>query len=198
MMTVAAIIPRMTPDTEKAAAPSHHPSVRDIFLAFLRVGLFGFGGVMPHARSALVDRHRWVTDREMTDVLTLAQLLPGPNIVNVAIMIGVRFRGAAGAAAGVLGLLGAPLVIVLALGATYLEFADAHWLKGAFRGVGAAAAGLIVSVGVRLAHSLHPRPLVILFGAASFAAIALAALPLPLVVLVLAPLGVWVAWRAER
>jgi chromate transporter len=188
----------MTPDTAKATAASHRPSVRDVFLAFLRVGLFGFGGVMPHARSALVDRHRWVTDREMTDVLTLAQLLPGPNIVNVAIMIGVRFRGAAGAAAGVLGLLGAPLVIVLALGATYLEFADAPWLKGAFSGVGAAAAGLIVSVGVRLAHSLQPRPLVILFGAASFAAIALAALPLPLVVLVLAPLGVWIAWRAER
>jgi chromate transporter len=188
----------MTPDSEKAAAASQHPSVRDVFLAFFRVGLFGFGGVMPHARSALVDRHRWVTDREMTDVLTLAQLLPGPNIVNVAIMIGVRFRGAAGAAAGVLGLLGVPLVIILALGATYLEFADAPWLKGAFTGVGAAAAGLIVSVGVRLAHSLQPRPLVILFGAASFAAIALAALPLPLVVLVLAPLGVWIAWRAER
>jgi chromate transporter len=188
----------MTPDSENAAAAQAQPSVRDVFLAFFRVGLYGFGGVMPHARSALVDRHHWVTDREMTDILTLAQLLPGPNIVNVSIMTGVRFRGAAGAAAGVLGLLGAPLIIVLALGATYLEFADAPWLKGAFAGLGAAAAGLIVSVGVRLAHSLQPRPLIILFGAASFAAIALAALPLPLVVLVLAPLGVWIAWRAER
>jgi len=187
----------MTPGTENAAT-TDRPSVRDIFLAFFRVGLYGFGGVMPHARSVLVDRHRWVTDREMTDILTLAQLLPGPNIVNVSIMIGVRFGGAAGAVAGVLGLLGAPLVIVLALGATYLQFADEPWLKGAFGGVGAAAAGLIISVGVRLAHSLRPRPLVVLFGATSFAAIALAKLPLPLVVLALAPLGVWIAWRAER
>ena len=188
----------MTPGTENATAGPLPPSVRDVFLAFLRVGLFGFGGVMPHARAALVDRHRWVTDREMTDILTLSQLLPGPNILNVSIMIGMRFQGAAGAIAGALGLLAAPLVIILALGATYLEFADAPWLKGAFAGIGAAAAGLIVSVGVRLAHSLEPRPLVILFGALSFAAIALAGFPLPLVVLVLAPLGVWIAWQSER
>lgn len=190
----------MMPESESAgpAAGGLPPSVRDVFRAFLRVGLYSFGGVMPHARAALVDRHRWVTDREMTDILTLAQLLPGPNIVNVSIMVGARFAGAAGAAAGVLGLVVAPLAIVLALGATYLEFAATPWLKDAFAGVGAAAAGLIVSVGVRLAHSLAPRPLVILFGALSFAAIAIAALPLPLVVLALAPLGVWVAWRSER
>ncbi len=190
----------MTPDPDRTApvAGELRPTVGDVFLAFLRVGLYGFGGVMPHARAALVDRHRWVTDREMTDILTLAQLLPGPNIVNVSIMVGMRFRGAAGALAGVVGLLAVPLVIILALGATYLEFADAPWLKGTFAGIGAAAAGLIVSVGVRLAHSLEPRPLVILFGALSFAGIALAHLPLPLVVLVLAPLGVWIAWRVER
>jgi chromate transporter len=194
-------MPPADPDASEASESSAEPrrvSVRDIFLAFFRVGLYGFGGVMPHARSALVDRHRWVTDREMTDVLTLAQLLPGPNIVNVSIMIGVRFQGAAGAIAGALGLCGAPLLIILALGATYLQFADELWLKGAFSGVGAAAAGLILSVGVRLAHSLRPRPLVILFGTVSFVAIALLHFPLPLVVLALAPLSVWIAWRAER
>jgi chromate transporter len=185
-------------DASQSSVIPRRVSVRDIFLAFFRVGLYGFGGVMPHARSALVDRHGWVTDREMTDILTLAQLLPGPNILNVSIMVGVRFQGAAGAVAGALGLCGAPLVIILVLGATYLQFADEPWLKGAFSGVGAAAAGLILSVGVRLAHSLQPRPLVILFGAVSFVAIAFFHLPLPLVVLALAPLGVWIAWRAER
>jgi len=182
---------------QPAAAPVR-PTVRGLFLAFFRIGLYGFGGVLPHARSVLVDRERWLDDREMTDILTLAQLLPGPNIINVSIMLGVRFRGAAGAAAGVLGLLGAPLLLILALGATYLRFADEPWLKGAFAGVAAAAAGLIIAVGVRLAHSLAPRPVVLLFGATSFAAIALAGLALPVVVLALAPLGVWVAWRAER
>lgn len=194
-------MPPAEPDESARSAAGGAParvSVRALFLAFFRVGLYGFGGVMPHARSVLVDRERWIDDREMTDILTLAQLLPGPNIVNVSIVIGVRFQGAAGAAAGVLGLLAAPLLIVLALGSVYLQFAEEPWLKGAFAGVGAAAAGLIISVGVRLADSLAPRPLVVLFGAASFAAIALAGLPLPLVVLVLAPLGVAVAWRAVR
>jgi len=191
-------MPPADPDGSDSSTTAKRVSVRDLFLAFFRVGLFGFGGVMPHARSALVDRHGWLDDREMTDVLTLAQLLPGPNIVNVSIMIGVRFQGAVGAVAGLLGLMGAPLVVILALGGIYLQFADEPWLKGAFAGVGAAAAGLILSVGTRLAHSLRARPLVILFGVASFAAVALAHLPLPLVVVVLAPLGVWIAWRAER
>lgn len=191
-------MPPADTDTPGRDARAAAPSVRQLFLAFLRIGLYGFGGVLPHARSVLVDRERWLDDREMTDALTLAQLLPGPNIVNVSIMLGVRFRGAAGAAAGLLGLLAVPLVLVLALGATYLEFADEPWLKGAFSGVAAAAAGLVIAVGVRLAQSIAQRPLVVVLGATTFAAIALAGLPLPAVVLALAPLGVWAAWRAGR
>jgi chromate transporter len=173
------------------------PSLRGVFLSFLQIGISGFGGVMPYARRELVDRRHWITDREMTDVLTLAQLLPGPNIVNVSIMLGSRFHGAAGAAAGVLGLMIAPLAIVLVLGATFDRFANVPWLAGAFAGVGAAAAGLILSVGVRFAHALKPRPWIVALGAASFAAIAFAHLPLPLVVIVAAPLGVWLARRSE-
>ncbi len=174
------------------AAP---PTTREIFGAFFSVGISGFGGVLPYARRQLVERKRWITDAEMTELLSLAQLLPGPNIVNVAIMLGTRFRGAAGAAAGVLGLVLVPLLLFLVLGAIYQQFADVPWLKGAFAGVGAAAAGLVLSVGIRFAHALKPRPWVIALGAASFAAIAFAHLPLPLVVLVLAPLGVLIAWR---
>jgi chromate transporter len=171
------------------------PPLREVFLSFLQVGISGFGGVMPYARRELVDRRRWITDREMTDILTLAQLLPGPNIVNVSIMLGSRFHGAAGAAAGVLGLMAAPLLLALVLGATYDRFADVPWLKGVFGGVGAAAAGLILSVGVRFAHALRPRPWIVALGALSFVAVAFARLPLPLVVIVAAPLGVWLALR---
>jgi chromate transporter len=177
------------------AAP---PTTREIFGAFFSVAISGFGGVLPYARRQLVDVKRWITDAEMTELLSLAQLLPGPNIVNVAIMLGTRFRGAAGAAAGVLGLVLVPLLLFLALGAIYQQYADVPWLKGAFAGVGAAAAGLVLSVGIRFAHALKPRAWVIALGVASFAAIAFAHLPLPLVVLVLAPLGVLVAWRRER
>jgi len=171
------------------------PTLREVFLSFLQVGISGFGGVMPYARRELVDRRRWISDREMTDIMSLAQLLPGPNIVNVSIMLGTRFHGAAGAAAGVFGLMAAPLVLLLALGATYEQFANVLWLKGAFAGVGAAAAGLVLSVGVRFAHALRPRPWIVAIGAASFIAIAFARVPLPLVVIVAAPLGVWIALR---
>jgi chromate transporter len=171
------------------------PSLREVFLSFLQVGLSGFGGVMPYARRELVDRRRWITDREMTDILSLAQLLPGPNIINVSIMLGTRFHGAAGAAAGVLGLVAAPLGLLLVLGATYEQFAGVPWLKGAFAGVGAAAAGLVLSVGVRFAQALRPRPWVVAIGAATFVAIAFAHAPVPLVVVVAAPFGIWIALR---
>ena len=179
-------------------APASPPTPRELFLAFLSVSISGFGGVLPYARRQLVDRKRWITDSEMTELLSLAQLLPGPNIVNVSIMLGTRFCGVPGAAAGVLGLLLVPLVLFLVLGAIYQQFADVPWLKGAFAGVGAAAAGLILSVGIRFAHALKPRAWVIALGVVSFAAIALVRLPLPLVVAALAPLGVWLAWRRER
>ena len=93
--------------------PPSPPTTRELFTAFLSVGISGFGGVLPYARRQLVDVKRWITDAEMTELLSLAQLLPGPNIVNVAIMLGTRFRGAAGAAAGVLGLILVPLVLFL-------------------------------------------------------------------------------------
>jgi chromate transporter len=168
-----------------------------LFTAFSGIALAGFGGVMPHARRMLVERTGWVSDREMTDLLSIGQLLPGPNIVNVAIIFGVRRNGAAGAIAAAAGLLVAPLLLVLALGATYLQFADLPWLKGAFQGVGATAAGLILGMGVRLAHSVPPRPAVIAVGAAAFAAIAVLRAPLPWVVIALAPLAVWLAWRSR-
>lgn len=169
-----------------------------LFASCLRIGLAGFGGVMPHARREFVERQRWVSEREMTDLLSLGQLLPGPNIVNVVIMLGVRRCGLAGAAAAVAGLMGLPLVIVLALGATYGLLGDLAWTRGAFAGIGAAAAGLILGMGARLAHALRPHPVVIAFGVAAFVAVAALRLPLPWVVVALAPFAVALAWRAAR
>ncbi len=168
-----------------------------LFAAFSCIALAGFGGVLPHARRMLVERKRWLSDREMTELLSIGQLLPGPNIVNVGIIFGVRRCGALGALAAAAGLLVAPLVLVLVLGAAYLQFADLPWLKGAFQGVGAVAAGLILGMGARLAHGVPPRPAVVALGAAAFAGVALARMPLAWVVLALAPLGVWLAWRSR-
>jgi chromate transporter len=116
----------------------------------------------------------------------------------MAIMLGTRFAGARGALAAVGGLMLVPLVLFLVLGAVYQHYSDVPWLKGVFAGIGAAAAGLVLSVGIRFAQALKPRAWIIALGGASFVAIAFARLPLPLVVFTLAPLGVWIAWRQER
>src|SRR5881628_3606739 len=110
----------------EAAPPpaTHAPSKTELFLGFLGIAVVAFGGVLPWARYVLVERRRWLTPEEFTDVLGLGQLLPGPNIVNVSIAIGNRFHGALGSLIAFAGLMGAPVAIVLALAALYARFAE--------------------------------------------------------------------------
>src|SRR5690349_2770346 len=100
------------------------PSLLALFLGFLSVGLFGFGGVLPWARRMVVEQRRWMTAAEFTDMLGLCQFLPGGNIMNVTIALGARFHGAAGAATAFVGLMAAPVAIVIALGVIYDRFAE--------------------------------------------------------------------------
>src|ERR1700722_11740871 len=95
---------------------------RALFTVFLAMGLSGFGGVLPFARRALVDRHGWLTQADFTETLALCQSLPGPNVVNLSIVVGARARGWRGALAAVSGLIGAPFLILLVLGLLYGRF----------------------------------------------------------------------------
>jgi chromate transporter len=173
------------------------PGLSALFLGFMRIGLAGVGGVLPHARHALVERNRWLTESEFNDFLSTGQLLPGPNIVNVAIMTGHRFRGVAGALAATVGLMGVPLAIVLVLALFYREFSQWGWLKHAFIGISAAAAGLIFSVGVKLARNQPRGVWAVLIACAAFVAVAVLRLPMLWVVGVLAPLGLLAAARLK-
>jgi chromate transporter len=128
-------------------------------------------------------------------VLSLAQFLPGPNIVNVSIIIGRRFRGAAGSLAACGGLLLMPLVIVLALATLYEQFAQLEAVRGACRGVSSAASGLIVATALKLARPLRSHAWQIGVGAVAFVAIALLQVPLLWLLLVLCPLSIAIAWR---
>src|SRR5438552_10156123 len=101
------------------AGPPATVSTSELFVGFLKIGLSGFGGVLPFARRMLVEQQHWLSELEFLDVLSLSQFLPGPNIVNVSIIIGRRFRGVTGAIAASAGLLLMPLVIVLALAPLY-------------------------------------------------------------------------------
>ena len=172
----------------------------ELFTAFNRMALQGFGGVLAVAQAELVDRLGWLTREEFVDLLSVGQVLPGPNIVNLSLMIGDRFFGLRGAFAALAGLLALPLALVLGLAALYGRWAHLPPVVGALRGMGAVAAGLIIATGLKLLPALKSNPLgpalAALGCAATFGAVALLRLPLVWVVGGLGALAVATAgWR---
>jgi len=133
--------------------------LRDVFVAFTRLSLMGFGGVLPIAQRELVDRLGWLTAAEFAELLSVGQVLPGPNVVNLSLMVGDRWFGLRGALAAVAGMLVVPTALVLALAALYQGFADQPAVVGAVRGMGAVSAGLIFAMGLKLLPTLARNPL---------------------------------------
>jgi chromate transporter len=172
------------------------PGVAELFVRFTQVGASGFGGVMPWARRMLVEERHWLTDEEFSEMLSLCQVLPGPNIVNMAVCVGTRFRGARGALAAFFGLLSAPFAIILVLGALFTQYGELPAISAAFRGISAAAAGLIVAMGLKMAASRRLRSPMAAFALAAFVGVALARFPLGAFLLIAAPASVAAAaWR---
>ena len=135
----------MPPDSPPAAvaAPdsltSTPPSLIALFLAFARMSLASFGGVLVFARRAIVDQHRWMTADEFNETFALCHFLPGPNIVNLSVVFGSRFRGIAGGFAAFAGLVGPPMVVVTVLAALYARFGEVEALRRILSGVSCAA-----------------------------------------------------------
>ena len=171
------------------SSPSERPGLLDLFSSFASVGMLGFGGVLPLARRMVVERRGWLSPAEFTDLLALCQFLPGPNVVNLAVALGGRFRGPVGSVAAVGGLLGGPFVVVIALGAIYGRYAAVPWVAHAMQGLAAAASGLVLATALRIAAPLRRRPIGIAIALVALAGVALLRLPLVLVLLVLAPAG---------
>ncbi|MFI4952013.1 MAG: chromate transporter [Burkholderiales bacterium] len=189
----------MSAEPVPADAPAAaQPSRRGLFLGFLIVGVQGFGGVMPFARRMLVEQRRWLGEREFIEVLSLSQFLPGPNIVNVSIIVGSRFRGLSGSLAAALGLMLMPFLIVLALAALYAHFAAIEAVRDATTGVSAAATGLVIAMGIKMALPLKDVAWQIAMAALAFAAIGLLRIPLLWALAVLAPISIAIAWRMQR
>jgi chromate transporter len=179
--------------------PAKPPGPGRLFLAFLQIALSGFGGVLPWARRTLVERRAWIDEDSFNETLALCQTLPGPNIVNLSIVVGSRFAGPAGALGALAGLTLAPMAIVIGLGALYGRFGDIGRIAGAVTGLGAAAAGLVAATAARMALPLiRRRPLrAAPFIGVAFVAVGLMRWPLPWVLAVLAPWSVAVAWRTR-
>ncbi len=164
------------------AAPARPESVTDLFVSFTVLALQGFGGVLAIAQRELVEKKRWMTREQFLEEWAVAQILPGPNIINLALMLGDRYFGIRGAAAAVSGMLLLPTLVIIVLALIYGHFVDAPAMQGGLRGMGAVAAGLIAATGLKLASALkfHPlgRPLCIALVVLCFIAIALLRWPL--------------------
>mgnify|MGYP001765907198 CR=1 FL=1 len=194
--------PALEPDPDAEIAPRRPQSLRDLFLAFNRLALQGFGGVLPVAQRELVENQHWLTKKEFLELLSIGQVLPGPNIINMALIFGDRYYGWRGGLVAIAGLLCAPLAIVLALAVLVRQGADSPLMQDALRGMGVVAAGLIVSTAARLVGGLKKNamglPLCAAFIAAAALAIGVMRWPLVWVLLGLGPLAWALAWWRLR
>jgi chromate transporter len=192
-MTAAAATAAVGAETLQSPA-----SLSELFFAFNRLALQGFGGVLPVAQRELVERKRWLTRDQFVEMLSISQVLPGPNIVNLALMFGDRMFGVRGAMAALGGMMLAPLVVVILLAALYSHLAQYPVATGALRGMGAVASGLVISTALKLLSTLRRNVmgfgLCLAFGGVTIAATAWLRVPLVWVILGLGSVAVAVAW----
>jgi chromate transporter len=171
------------------------PSLAELFAGFFTIGVCGFGGVLPWARWMVVQKRRWMTASEFTDLLGLCQFLPGGNIINVSVAVGARFRGVFGSVACLVGLMAAPMAIVLMLGVFYDRYTDLPMVRHGLGGLAAVASALVLATAWKIAEPLRTRPTGIAVAVATFAPIAVLHWPLAPVLLVAVAVSILLASR---
>jgi chromate transporter len=184
------------PDSPASHPPSESPTLAGLFLAFAKMSLAGFGGVLVWARRGIVEQHRWMTADEFNETFALCHFLPGPNIVNLSVVFGSRFGGIAGGLAAFAGLIGPPMLIAIVLAALYARFGEFETLRRILAGVSCAAVGLLIAVVLRMMMPLVKKRDVagLLMLMAVFIAIGILRLPLQVVLLIAIPLSLFVTW----
>lgn len=174
-------------------------SLTGLFVSFTLLALQGFGGVLAVVQHELVERKRWLSREEFVEQWAVAQILPGPNVVNMALMLGGRYFGWRGAVVAAAGMLTVPLILVLSLGVLYARYGDNPLVIGALRGMGAVAAGLIMATGLKLASALKGSALgafvCAVLGLAGFVSVAFLHWPLIYVLLSVGGAGCLIAYR---
>lgn len=186
--------PSSAAPAEAAARPV--PGAAELFLAFAKMAVCGFGGVLAWSRRIIVQERGWLTPEEFNEQLALCQVLPGGNILNFSIMYGSRCAGVLGALAALLGLIGPPMVLMIVAGILYRQYGALPALRGMFASLAAAAAGLLIATATQMVRAtikgrLRPAHLVTL---ATFVAAGVLRWPLLLVMAVLMPVSVALAW----
>lgn len=168
------------------------PGLAELFLAFAKMSLSGFGGVLVFARRAIVEERKWMTAEQFNEAFALCHFLPGPNIVNFSVVFGSRFRGVPGGIAAFLGLVGPPMMICIGLAAIYSRYGQIEWMQRTLAGITCAAVGLfLAAIAKMLLPLLKQRdPVALLLLVAVFAAVGLLRLPLWIVLLVSIPVSI--------
>lgn len=169
-----------------------------LFLTFSRISLSSFGGALFWTRRGLVERQRWLTEREFVDLLTLGQLLPGPNVLNLTVMVGYRFAGWTGAAVSVAGYLGWPCLVVIGMGVLYQQFGALPQVQLALAGMSKVAAGLLLATVIKLAMVLPRQWRPWFFAMLAFVGVGVMRWPLLWVMGGLAPWAVFMAWKEKE
>ncbi len=211
-----------------AAGPAEPPlriGAGQLFVAFSSLALSGFGGVLPFAYRALVERHRWLSAKDFAGLLAIAQVMPGPTICNLTVMVGQRHAGFRGACAALAGIVAGPFCVVIALGIAWQRYGGLASVRHALTGMSAVAIGLILATAVKMGLELFKRDAStrealprdaaaradapppywtgrrfaqLLLCALAFAGVGLMRWPLAAVVASLAPFAIALSWFADR
>lgn len=173
-------------------------TVRALFLVWAEISLSSFGGAIAWARIVLVERRGWLGERQFAELLGLCQSVPGPSLVNMAIYLGTRHHGALGAVAAASGFLVPPLIILLPLVVLYEQGAQLEIVRMALHGVAAAAAGMLLATGLRMAHVYRREPTALMIAGLALVGVGVLRWPLLAVLALLAPGSIYLAWRRLR
>jgi chromate transporter len=160
----------------------------ELFTGFAEMGLCGFGGVATIARHVIVDKRRWMSEHDYATLLGMGQILPGGNIINMTVMLGDRFQGPLGSIVALSGLMIMPLFILLGLTIVYDAYASNPDVRAATIGAGAAAAGLVIGMGLKMGRALRLPWVHLAFAVVTFIAMGVLRLPFIATIIVLAPL----------
>ncbi len=170
-----------------------------MFLAFLTIGLMGFGGLAPAAHYMLVEKKKWYSPKEYVELFAICSILPGGNILNLSIVAGNRFHGLSGAVLALSALMLTPLIILVCLALTYDYFSHIPEVRAATAGAASAAAGLIIGTAGKLVRGVEKSLTSLAFGLTTFIAIGIFRLPLQAVLLTLIPLAIgWAFYRVRN
>ena len=187
----------MTAVTDLPPAAPPRPRLSELFITFATISLYGFGGVLAWSRRMMVEERNWLTPEQFNETYALCSMLPGGNIINFSVIFGSRFRGVPGALVASAGLLGPPMLLIIIIGAIYSHYGDIPALRRMLTGIASAAAGLMMATVAKMARPLFVNrrsmaaPLV---AVATFAGIGIMHWPLPLVLAVLIPISIAIAW----